>query len=213
MLTDLRKVRPGLIVHDSACLWGAIAARELKVPAAASFTTFAFNRRVPSPTRGSWSLLAEAAARPRTLRSYLRSRRGLRRAFDTRGLPMLDMGNIRQPLNLDTSRSFQPAVEDFDESYRSSAEHGARPADPSFPSDRLTDPVLYASLGTVFNADPQLLRCFATALARWVARSSSRPGRPIPTRWVRCRPMCSPAVPFRNRRCWPVRCCSSRTAE
>ncbi|MET9046644.1 macrolide family glycosyltransferase [Streptomyces sp. NPDC004362] len=167
VLTDLRKVRPGLIVHDSACLWGAIAARELKVPAAASFTTFAFNRRVPSPTRGSWSLLAEAAARPRTLRSYLRSRRGLRRAFDTRGLPMLDMGNIRQPLNLVyTSRSFQPAVEDFDESYRFVGPSiGARPADPSFPSDRLTDPVLYASLGTVFNADPQLLRCFATALA------------------------------------------------
>jgi MGT family glycosyltransferase len=82
-------------------------------------------------------------------------------------LPLLDVGNIRAPLNLVyTSRAFQPAVEDFDQSYRFVGPSiGARPPDPSFPADRLQDPVLYASLGTVFNADPQLLRGFATALA------------------------------------------------
>ena len=37
--------------------------------------------------------------------------------------------------------------------------------DRSFEADRLQDPVLYASLGTVFNTDPKLLRTFATALA------------------------------------------------
>ena len=91
VLTDLRSVRPDLIVHDNACLWGAVAARELDVPAAASFTTFAFNRQVPSPTRGSWNLLAEAVARPRSLQGYLRSRWGLYRRFDTRGMPLLDL--------------------------------------------------------------------------------------------------------------------------
>ncbi|MGW1798795.1 macrolide family glycosyltransferase [Streptomyces sp. NPDC001984] len=167
MLTDLRRVRPDLIVHDNACLWGAVAARELDVPAASSFTTFAFNRHVPSPTRGSWDLLAAATNRPRSVQGYLRSRRELHRRFDTRGLPLLDLGNIRQPLNLVyTSRVFQPAAEDFDESYRFVGPSiGARPIDPSFPADRLQDPVLYASLGTVFNADARLLRTFATALA------------------------------------------------
>ena len=29
VLTDLRGVRPDLIVHDAACLWGAVAAHEL----------------------------------------------------------------------------------------------------------------------------------------------------------------------------------------
>ncbi|WP_229866344.1 macrolide family glycosyltransferase [Streptomyces spinoverrucosus] len=167
VLADLRCIRPDLIVHVNACLWGAVAARELEVPAASSFTTFAFNRHVPSPTRGSWDLLAAAMARPRNLQGYLRSRWGLRRRFDTGGLPWLDLGNIRQPLNLVyTRRAFQPAVEDFDRSYRFVGPSiGARPVDPSFPADRLRDPVLYASLGTVFNADPQLLRSFATALA------------------------------------------------
>lgn len=82
-------------------------------------------------------------------------------------MPLLDLANIRQPLNLVyTSRAFQPAVEDFDHCYRFVGPSiGARPVDVSFPVDRLRDPVLFASLGTVFNADPQLLRNLATALA------------------------------------------------
>ncbi|MGW0583553.1 macrolide family glycosyltransferase [Streptomyces sp. NPDC002920] len=167
VLGDLRRDRPDLIVHDSACLWGAVAARELGVPAASSFTTFALNRHVPSPTRGSMDLLTAATSRPRSVQGYLRSRWELHRRYDTRGLPLLDLADIRQPLNLVyTSRAFQPAVEDFDQSYRFVGPSiGARPVDPSFPADRLQDPVLYASLGTVFNADRQLLRSFATALA------------------------------------------------
>ncbi|MFH8447078.1 macrolide family glycosyltransferase [Streptomyces sp. NPDC018026] len=167
VLADLRDDRPDLIVHDSACLWGALAARVLGVPAASSFTTFAYNRRVASPTRASRELLAEAAARPRNLAGYARARLALRRRFAATGVPLLDLADIRQPLNLVyTSRAFQPAVEEFDRSYRFVGPSvGARPDDPSFPWDRLKDPALYASLGTVFTADPRLLRTFATALS------------------------------------------------
>ncbi|MFI6743537.1 macrolide family glycosyltransferase [Nonomuraea sp. NPDC050451] len=167
VLSDLRRIRPDLIVHGSACPWGAVAARELGVPAAATFTTFAFNRYAPSPTRLSWDLLAAATARPRNARSYLRSRWELSRNYDTRGLPLLDLANVHEPLNLVfTSRAFQLGVDAFDRSYRFVGPSlGARPPDPSFPADRLQGPVLYASLGTVVDADPQLLRNFATALA------------------------------------------------
>lgn len=81
-------------------------------------------------------------------------------------MPLLDLLNIRRPLNLVyTSQAFQPAAEHFDQSYRFVGPSiGARPVDPSFEADRLQDPVLYASLATVFNADPELLRPFATAL-------------------------------------------------
>jgi MGT family glycosyltransferase len=167
VLAELREIRPDLIVHDSACVWGAVAARELDVPAASSFTTFSFNRHVPSPTRGSWSLLADAATRPGNLAGYLRSRGELSRRFNARGLPLFDLGNIRQPLNLVyTSRAFQPRVESFDESYRFVGPSlGARPMDGSFAADQLPGPLMYASLGTVFNANPRLLRSFANALA------------------------------------------------
>ncbi|MFG2690714.1 macrolide family glycosyltransferase [Streptomyces sp. NPDC048405] len=167
VLDDLRGIGPDLIVHDSACPWGAVAARELGIPAASSFTTFAYNRHVPSPTSASWDLLTAARARPRSLQGYVRSRHELHRRFDTHDIPLVDLSGIRQPLNLVyTSREFQPDVQEFDGSYRFVGPSlGARPHDPTFPFERLRDPVLYASLGTVFDADPRLLRCFATALA------------------------------------------------
>ncbi|MEV4352363.1 macrolide family glycosyltransferase [Actinoplanes sp. NPDC049596] len=156
VLRDLRGGRPELIVHDSACPWGAIAARELGVPAVSSFTTFAFNRQVPSPTADMRALFAPG---------YLRSRWALRRRHRTGGLPAVDLGNLRQPLNLVfTSRAFQ--IGELDDSYRLVGPSvGARPPAGSFPLDQLRDPVLYASLGTVFSADPRLLGAFATALA------------------------------------------------
>ncbi|MCX5087637.1 oleandomycin glycosyltransferase [Streptomyces sp. NBC_00365] len=167
VLSDLRRVRPDLIVHGAACPWGAVAARELEVPAAALFTTFAFNRHVPSLSRVSRELLATAATRPRNVQSYVRSRWELYRRYNTRGLPLVDLTNVRQPLNLVfTSRAFQVGVDTFDQSYQFVGPSlGARPHDPSFPTDRLQTPVLYASLGTVFNAHPRLLRSFVTALA------------------------------------------------
>jgi MGT family glycosyltransferase len=86
---------------------------------------------------------------------------------DTRGLPLTDLMNAHEPLNLVfTSRSFQPGADTFDSSYRFvGASVGARLPDPAFAAERLTGPVLYASLGTVFDAGPALLRTFATALA------------------------------------------------
>ncbi|MFF3438434.1 macrolide family glycosyltransferase [Streptosporangium sp. NPDC002721] len=167
VLSDLRRVRPDLVVHGAMCPWGAVAARELRVPAAATFTTFAFNRHAPSPTHASRELLVSAVRRPRNAWGYLRSRWELYRRYDTRGLPLLDLANARQPLNLVfTSRAFQPGADAFDRSYRFVGPSlGARPPDPSFPADRLRDPVLYASLGTVFDATPWLLRPFAAALA------------------------------------------------
>jgi MGT family glycosyltransferase len=167
VLADLRRVRPDLVVHGAACAWGAVAAGELGVPAAATFTTFAFNRTVPSPTGASWALLAQAANRPGNVRSFLRSRWALSRRYATRGLPLFDLANVRQPLNLVfTSRAFQPDDGAFDNTYRFVGPSiGARLLDPSFPEDLLRAPVLYASLGTVFDAEPRLLRTFASALA------------------------------------------------
>ncbi|MET9312500.1 macrolide family glycosyltransferase [Kribbella sp. NPDC003505] len=167
VLDELRALQPDLVVHDSACPWGAIAARELGVPAASSFTTFAFNQQAPSPTGPSRSLLRTAAANPSHVKRYVRSRWVLRRGFDAGGLPLVDLGNIRQRLNLVyTSTTFQPGADEFDDSFCFVGPSiGARPPDPSFPVDQLGSRVAYLSLGTVFTADPQLLRTIATALA------------------------------------------------
>ncbi len=167
VMDDLRRDSPDLVVHDAACLWGQVAARALDVPAVSSFTTFAFNRQVRSPTRLSREVVAGAITHPRNVARYVRSRIDLRTRFGGRGLPLLDVLNVRQPLNLVyTSREFHPAEASFDQSYRFVGPSlGARPPDPAFPLADLRDPVLYASLGTIFNAEPELLRSFAIALA------------------------------------------------
>lgn len=167
VLSDLRGTRPDLIVHGAACPWGAVAARELDVPVAATFTTFAFNRQVPSPTGISRALVGAAAAHPHIGWGYARARWALHRAYDTGGLPLIDLMNACEPLNLVfTSSAFQPGAEAFDSSYRFvGASVGSRLTDPEFDAIPLEAPVLYASLGTVFDAGPALLRTFATALA------------------------------------------------
>jgi MGT family glycosyltransferase len=167
VLSDLRGIRPELIVHGAACPWGMVAARELAIPAAATFTTFAFNRQVPSLTGISRELVAAALAHPRIGWAYVRARWALHRTYDTGGLPLADLMNVHAPLNLVfTSSAFQPGADALDPSYRFvGASVGSRPSDPEFDAARLEDPVLYASLGTVFDAGPALLRTFATALA------------------------------------------------
>ncbi|MFI6294714.1 macrolide family glycosyltransferase [Nonomuraea sp. NPDC050790] len=162
VLSELRGIRPDLVVHDSACLWGALAARELGVPAASLFTTFAGNRYAPSPSRVSWKWLA----RPHALAGLLRSRWRLRREHDTGGLP-LDFAHLRQPLNLVfTPREFQPGADTFGRSFQFvGAGLGTRPPDPAFPIERLRDPVLYASLGADYDGGGRLPRVLATALA------------------------------------------------
>jgi len=58
-----------------------VAARELDVPVTATFTTFAFNRQLPSPTGISRALVAAAAGRgPRIGWGYARARWALHRA-------------------------------------------------------------------------------------------------------------------------------------
>ncbi|MCX4565092.1 macrolide family glycosyltransferase [Streptomyces albogriseolus] len=167
VLADLRRARPDVVVHGAACPWGPVTAAELGVPAVSLFTTMAFGRRVPSPARASWTLLAEAVTRPRSLLGYVRARLLLARRHRTRGLPLVDLVNARQPLNLVfTSRAFQPEAASFDRTYRFVGPSvGARPHDPSFPFGLLRPPVLYVSLGTVFDAGPSALRAFAAALA------------------------------------------------
>lgn len=167
VLSDLRSTRPDLIVHGAACPWGAVAACELGVPAASTYTTFAFNTQVPSPTGISLALMAAAAYRSRLGWGYLSARWALQRGYDTGALPLIDLMNAREPLNLVfTSSAFQPGADAFDPSYRFvGASVGSRLTDPTFDDVRLEDPVLYASLGTVFDGGPALLRIFATALA------------------------------------------------
>lgn len=164
---DLRRTGADLVVHDAGCLWGAVAARHLGIPAAAFYTTFALNRHVLSATAAAGLLLPTALRRPGLVAGFLRARRELSRRFDAPGVPRFDMANISEPLNLVfTSREFQVAAGTFGPGHRFVGPSlGARPPVPDFPLDGLRDPVVYLSLGTVFSGDAGLLRGMMDALA------------------------------------------------
>jgi MGT family glycosyltransferase len=158
--------RPDLVVHDAACLWAPVAARTVGAPTVAAFTTFAYNRRVPSPTAASPALGVAALRRPGSVARYAGARWTLRRRYGTRGLPAVDVLDVRGQVDLVfSSPAVQPETASFDDSYRFVGPSvGSRaPAGPSL--GELRDPVVLASLGTVYTTDRALYREFVDALA------------------------------------------------
>ena len=161
-LADMRDLRPDYIVTDSVAPWGHWVAQALRVPLVTSITTFAVNRHV----------LAFAAARgvqPKSIRLVLSKlghvsnalmlRRRLSRRYGVRGLGVFGTVFGHSALNIvHTSREFQPHADTFDDSFHfvgpptvdpDAALRGSAPA-PSWPPG--TDPLVYVSLGTLFNA-------------------------------------------------------------
>jgi len=166
LLDDLRAIQPDLLIHGAACPWGLIAARTLELPAVSAYTTFAFDAALPSPT-GAIGIGRFLARHPRDALRYLGARADLDRRYRTGGLPRLDLANIHEPLNLVfTSPELQPHSGRFDHTYRFVGPSlGVRPISPPFPGGRLREPVLFASLGTVYRAPISMLRALAEALA------------------------------------------------
>jgi MGT family glycosyltransferase len=172
LLTDLTSCSPDLVVHDTSCLWGQVAARKLGLPAATTFPTFAYNEENPSPTRPTGAFLLRCLADARATSHYVSSRVKLRTHYGLRGLPWIDLADVRQPLNLlFTSAVFQPGGDRLDPSFRCIGPClGSRPADPSFDLDSTPTPLIYLSLGTAFSAGAEGLRALVDDLAPLAGR-------------------------------------------
>lgn len=166
-LPAFRAERPDYLITDSVAPWGQWVAQVLGVPVVTSVSTFAFNRRV----------LAFAAAhgvRPRSARlllsklrhvvkAHLLGRR-VRRQHGVKGTGVMGLVLGRSDLNIVyTSRHFQPCAETFDDHF-----HFVGPSMTSATETSLVQwkagshvPVIYVSLGTIFNTDVTFYRnCF-----------------------------------------------------
>ncbi len=167
-LADMRDVRPDFVVTDSVAPWGHWVAQALGVPLITSITTFAVNRHV-------LAFAASHGVRPRSLRlvvsklahvsSALLQRRRLARRYGVPGLGVFATVFGHSALNLvHTSREFQPCGETFDGSFHfvgpPAADPGAalRVLAPAPPCPPGTNPLVYVSLGTLFNADAEFFR-------------------------------------------------------
>ncbi|MEO6235622.1 MAG: macrolide family glycosyltransferase [Vicinamibacterales bacterium] len=168
-LAAIRAERPDYIVTDSIAPWGHWVGQVLGVPVVTSVSTFAFNRRVAA------SALAHGA-RPKSLRLALSKMRHmskaiwlarrLRRQYGVPGPGVTGLVFGCSGLNIVyTSRLFQPFSDTFDDRFEFVGP-SLTPPDVTAglePWDVSELPLVYVSLGTLFNADPSFYRTCFTA--------------------------------------------------
>lgn len=166
-LDDCRAERPDYVIADSVAPWGQWIAQALGIKAVTSVTTFAFNRHVLTFAAGQ-------GARPKSVRLLLSKirhvakalalRRRLRRRYGVSGPDFFGLVMGHSDLNIVyTSREFQPRAESFDDRYVFIGPSIAARTEASewHPDDVAGPPVIYVSLGTIFNAAPAFYRnCF-----------------------------------------------------
>jgi MGT family glycosyltransferase len=150
------------IVHDFTCLWGKVVAELLHIPAIATIPQFPVNRkRRPEPYPG---MLTDTVRMALTgIPSLLRFRKAARRISQRYGMArmgLLDMLAVHEEVNIVfTSRAFQPYADDFDERFLfvgpSIAE---RDESLDFALAAGPGPLVYISLGTLFNVDVAFYR-------------------------------------------------------
>ncbi len=163
LLESVRADQADCLIYDSMFLWGRMMAQILHIPAIALRPSYAANEQSnvfrnyaqhfpPSPERTIVlnNVLAQLSA--------------------TYGVPSFDMRSVlrhTEPLKIVfLPRAFQPGGEMFDESYLfvGPSFQPNRDKDLAFPFEQLgTQPLLYISLGTVFNHQADFYRSCLTA--------------------------------------------------
>lgn len=178
LLPSLRANPPDCIIHDSLCVWGAYLARLLDLPAICFTTTFPLSPRlsVSLPPEERERLRATVEATP-DLARFRALASELERTYHIPRPRLSDVFANPEPLTIVcTSRFFLPSGDCFDDRYQFVGPSiSVRPDAPDFPFDALGDqPILYVSLGTLFNQQSHFYRlCFEAfgALDREVVMS------------------------------------------
>jgi MGT family glycosyltransferase len=165
-LDEWRTASCDYVITDAVAPWGQWAAEVLGVPAVTSVPTFAYNRQV-------LAFAARSGVTPKSLRLALSKLRHvvkavrlggtLQRRYKVRGPGIGGLVMGRSRLNIVyTSRYFQPCAETFDDRYQFvGPSMGSRAEAPDFPWDQIAQPVVYISLGTLFNQEAGFYRdCF-----------------------------------------------------
>lgn len=170
LLVEVRDLHPDYLLLDSKSLWGNLVGQILKLPAATLSVVFALHEKlvnaeylVPRLYGGASPEVLQRALLH--LHNYFEIAQRLDRHYGTRCPNLVQFLGNPQPLNIIfTSQLFQLGGEHFDEQYKFVGPSlGARPTVNDFPFDQLTGaPLIYISLGTVFNELPAFYRaCFS----------------------------------------------------
>lgn len=153
---------PDVVVYDSMCPWGRLAAKAVGVPAVASMSLINMPGAMLFRSSEALRIIGVLARGLPTVIAYQRSARRLQHATGQPLPPLTDILNWPGDLNISyTSALFQPHAEKLGDTYRfvgPTITH-RREAD-DFPWDALDSGrrLLYVSLGTVFNDNTPFYR-------------------------------------------------------
>lgn len=170
LLAELRDLQPDYLLLDSKSIWGNLASQILQVPAATLSVVFALHERlvdaaylVPRLYGGASPEVLQRALLH--LHRYFEMAQRVDRHYGTRCPNLVEFLGNPQPLNIIfTSRLFQLGGEYFDDRYKFVGPSlKPRQEATTFPFAQLSGaPVIYISMGTVFNELPDFYRaCFA----------------------------------------------------
>jgi MGT family glycosyltransferase len=169
LLDDLEKDPVDYVIHDSVCPWGRFAAEVLGLPAVSSNALFALTSDLflpANPLARLWTIPSALLTDLRSLRRVRRARRHLDTVYGLTNTRIFDVLSNRAPLNVVyTSRQFQPRLELFDDTYKFVGPSVASRGDEEEFSRELGDgPLVYISLGTIFNQSLDFYRTCLKAL-------------------------------------------------
>ena len=168
-LDTLSRDRPDVVVHDAMASWGRQSADLLRIPRVCSSATFAVHPRMSASPSGLLEAAREVVAGRRGMRDYHRAAAALRRDHGVRlgAPPSMFMNRGDAPTVVYTSAALQPGARHLGPSV-----HYVGPRRPltdgnsGTVTDGLPDgPLVYVSLGTLFNQRPDFFRACAAALA------------------------------------------------
>ena len=162
--SELKKEPPDYIIHDTMTPWGRLLAQRLRLPAVATFPSFAaLPDKSPLPPLAILLLVFGLKNIPLNLRRLRRRRELTREVAQRYGVDDLSFANLitnPQPCNIVfTSERFQQGRAAFDDRFHFVGSTLSEAPDLTFPFSELEGRrVIYVSLGTVFNDKPDFFR-------------------------------------------------------
>jgi MGT family glycosyltransferase len=167
LLPAIRAERPDAILYDQLAVWGPYLAQILNVPTICSVSMFVITPRMilSDPAQIRNRLVSRSLVRQiRQLSAQMSA------TYHVRNVSIFELANNQGQLNIVyTSRAFQPESSSFDDTYKFVGPSLLpRASAPAFPYERLDPerPLIYISLGTLFNAQPEFYRQVLAAFAQ-----------------------------------------------
>ncbi|CAN5750286.1 glycosyltransferase [soil metagenome] len=169
LIEEVQEIAPDYLLLDSMCLWGALVQQILKIPAITISSVFITHPNLPV----EYFIQLNYQQMPKeillngieALHSYFEIAQRLDHKYGTRSPNIVGAFANAQPLNiLFTARKFHPGSELFEpDSYKFVGPSvDKRTESVEFPFDQLSAaPLIYISLGTIFNEQPDFYNaCF-----------------------------------------------------